>query len=166
MHFFGLGIECDSGCQYKREVHVFRIPFSFHSFAGNVKVACENMNMSLSCPAGTIIHITTSRFWRSRMDVCTNSNKSMTLCKGNDTDWTQMVREACQGRQSCVLQATAGNASEPCPRVSKYLVLNYECKPSKLTNLHCLGLHAEDISYLHVLISGLIHAAMEQINFP
>ena len=76
-----------------------------------------------------------------------------------------MVREACQGRQSCVLQATAGNASEPCPRVSKYLVLNYECKPSKLTNLHFLGLHAEDISYLHVLISGLIHAAMEQINF-
>ena len=48
-------------------------------------------------------------------------------CTGLMDLHTQIVKDSCEGRESCVLEPHTGVFGDPCPGVYKYLEVLYQC---------------------------------------
>ncbi|XP_078329999.1 L-rhamnose-binding lectin ELEL-1-like [Crassostrea virginica] len=87
---------------------------------------CEDGKMMLRCPEGRI-NIRSANYGRSETGTCPLQGKD----QNTDCDLAtagRKVRELCQGKKKCHLQATnALFGNDPCAGTYKYLVVRYQC---------------------------------------
>lgn len=84
---------------------------------------CQMTSAVLSCPASTVLSIT-SAYW-GRTDKSRCAQVSVTNCR---LDVTSDTKTRCEGHNHCSLKASNSFGSDPCGGVAKYLEINYVCK--------------------------------------
>ncbi len=91
---------------------------------------CEKSEpLNISCNAGIVIH--RGFFGRLLPDSerCNHSaHHDKTNC--NDNNSITIIREKCDGKHTCSLQATTSVFGDPCPGTYKYLEVEYSCTES------------------------------------
>ena len=80
---------------------------------------CEGRSQLISCPAPKKIDITSANYGRlTGPHLCPGPVKTTNCGAAGSID---IVRNKCQGKQSCFLQATNGQFGDPCVGTKKYL---------------------------------------------
>ena len=92
---------------------------------------CNTERTVLNCPSDWTMKINSAFWGRETLDVCP-SPLGKVICKGAE-DTLAKLRERCDYNDYCPLQANVEDLQngEICPRVDKYLIVNYSCLPSK-----------------------------------
>nr|XP_058943208.1 uncharacterized protein LOC131771431 isoform X2 [Pocillopora verrucosa]XP_058943209.1 uncharacterized protein LOC131771431 isoform X2 [Pocillopora verrucosa] len=86
---------------------------------------CEGRSQQISCPAPKEIDIMSANYGRlTGRHLCPGPVKTTNCGAAGSID---IVRNKCQGKQSCFLQATNGQFGDPCVGTRKYLEVKYEC---------------------------------------
>jgi len=92
---------------------------------GILKRICERSSGSIHCPYGTSIDILSANYGRTTgRHICPDPARD-TNCRASGSLST--VREKCQGRSYCYLEATNSVFGDPCRGTKKYLELRYKC---------------------------------------
>eukprot|EP00794_Sanderia_malayensis_P015693 gene15693-17276_t len=93
---------------------------------------CENMFSFRSCAStGGLIYIRSAFFGRKSRQPCATGDISNVQCS---VDATKFVKHSCHGKSWCYAGGNSASLSDPCPGISKYLEIVYECKaPSYFT---------------------------------
>nr|XP_022311557.1 neurogenic locus notch homolog protein 2-like [Crassostrea virginica] len=87
---------------------------------------CEDGKMMLRCSEGTI-NIRSANYGRSETGICPLQGKDQNI-ECDLATAGRRVRELCQGKKKCHLQATnTFFGSDPCQGTYKYLVVRYRC---------------------------------------
>ena len=80
---------------------------------------CEGRSQHISCPAPKKIDIRSANYGRlTGPPLCPGPVKTTNCGAAGSID---IVRNKCQGKQSCFLQATNGQFGDPCVGTRKYL---------------------------------------------
>ena len=80
---------------------------------------CEGRSQQISCPASKKIDIMSANYGRlTGRHLCPGPVKTTNCGAAGSID---IVRNKCQGKQSCFLQATNGQFGDPCVGTKKYL---------------------------------------------
>lgn len=90
-------------------------------------ISCENGSILLHCPRGQFISILSSFFGRVREDICLQQFSASSLGGCQSENAWKAVTAQCNSRNLCKLWATVGLFSDPCPGISKYLLVRYSC---------------------------------------
>ena len=85
--------------------------------------------MSINCGTGRAIDIVSASYGRTQQGLCGHDGN--TNCHAGSS--MNVARQACQGVQKCVLQATNSVFGDPCRGTVKYLEVS-----SKLSHLELL----------------------------
>eukprot|EP00794_Sanderia_malayensis_P015694 gene15694-17277_t len=93
---------------------------------------CENRYSFQSCASkGGLIYVRSAFFGRKSRQPCANGDTSNVQCS---VDATKFVKHSCHGQSWCYAGGNSASLSDPCPGISKYLEIVYECKaPSYFT---------------------------------
>ncbi|OWF47671.1 uncharacterized protein LOC110454060 isoform X2 [Mizuhopecten yessoensis] len=110
--------------------------FAFVFFPGVVfslnKFICEHSTDSISCLNGYALKIRSVNFGRTSKIVCSNDPTTNCYSSGRTTGY---LANKCNGLNACQLTADSNVIGEnPCPGVSKYLDLQYDCDPIPTTS--------------------------------
>lgn len=101
-------------------------PTCTRSLPTGSNLACEGQSVSLACPENSNVFVLGATYGRLRPSPC-SGNVSVTDCSSPTA--LSVVKRQCRNRQSCQIQASNDNfGGDPCPGVSKYLEVNYECR--------------------------------------
>ncbi|CAH2219279.1 eva-1 homolog C isoform X2 [Pelobates cultripes] len=99
--------------------------------------ACDGEHLILQCPRHSTVSVQSAFYGRSTQvsPNCTSSS-SETMQRSNVSCMAltafQKVLDECQNLRSCqVLVNSRVFGPDPCPGISKYLLVSYKCKPSK-----------------------------------
>eukprot|EP00300_Choanocystis_sp_HF-7_P023870 c25256_g1_i1.p1 GENE.c25256_g1_i1~~c25256_g1_i1.p1 ORF type:complete len:2949 (+),score=651.92 c25256_g1_i1:1898-10744(+) len=92
---------------------------------GGSNLACEDASVLLSCPKETRINVLRATYGRLRASPC-GSNNTVTDCQA--TKALSIVKQQCHDKESCEVHANSKVFGDPCPGVSKYLEVDYECR--------------------------------------
>ncbi|XP_078360405.1 hatching enzyme 1.2-like [Oculina patagonica] len=87
---------------------------------------CENHSKQVTCYGGRKIKITYANYGRKSFSKCGFGGFN-TNCESATS--FEKVSKACNGRSSCLLQATDEEFGDPCRYTRKYLDFKYECHP-------------------------------------
>ncbi|XP_032223620.2 uncharacterized protein LOC5522393 [Nematostella vectensis] len=93
-------------------------------------VLCDSENSTLWCPAMWKIGVN-SVFWGRQSTVVCPAENGQTTCTGAPES-LGIVKKSCDGLGRCEVHASAEqvqNGAENCPGVTKYLIINYSCRP-------------------------------------
>ncbi|XP_062391413.1 rhamnose-binding lectin-like isoform X2 [Sardina pilchardus] len=89
---------------------------------------CEGQPSRLEC-GSKVIQIQAANYGRTDGTTCADglspSQVNNTNCRSEDTLFE--MRELCQGKSSCVVNAANAELSNPCPATHKYLNISYSC---------------------------------------
>lgn len=97
----------------------------------NRVVLCNSEKTMLACPSDWVIRVNSAFWGRESVDICP-SDKGQNMCPGA-SETVSKLRTRCNNNPGCVIQSRFDelqNGGENCPRTSKYLVVNYACRPS------------------------------------
>ncbi len=100
--------------------------FMFVYFSSFTDHVCEGENFHLECPTGKLISITSALYGRQTAFICNDRPISSTDCAASNS--FDIVREKCDGFQSCDIAASNSVFGDPCRSVYKYLAIEYECE--------------------------------------
>ncbi|XP_060070844.1 L-rhamnose-binding lectin CSL3-like [Ylistrum balloti] len=89
------------------------------------EVQCEGKTMTIKCDAGKTIKITSALYGRKSRFVCLHFKMWNVKCESKSS--MVKVREACDGRDTCVLAASNSVFGDPCRGTYKYLTVQYTC---------------------------------------
>ncbi|KAJ8021869.1 L-rhamnose-binding lectin CSL3 [Holothuria leucospilota] len=90
---------------------------------------CEGDDLHIGCNDG-YLNIIEAVYGRLVNDICSyQSSEPTTDCQYENS--MEIVREACQGRESCVISAENHIFTDPCIGVPKYLQVTYRCDASQ-----------------------------------
>ena len=89
-----------------------------------LEIVCENYSTFLGCASGKVINILSAFYGRRSTAYCPTGDTSNTSCS---VDATKYARFYAQGRSVGIAQALSSLHGDPCPGISKYLQINYEC---------------------------------------
>ena len=91
------------------------------------KVSCHGQPLVLSCPLGYSISVTRGLHGRLDSTTCVSGSQLNTtaICIVN-TDVASLVKEQCNGLNSCVFQTTAIDANN-CKGISLYTSIEFKC---------------------------------------
>ena len=92
---------------------------------------CDSERTVLSCPSDWLIKINSAFWGRQSTDVCP-AERGNVICNGA-SETVSKLRSKCNESPYCPIGANfqdLQNGGENCPRVNKYLIVNYGCKPS------------------------------------
>ncbi|XP_072041385.1 L-rhamnose-binding lectin CSL3-like, partial [Amphiura filiformis] len=88
---------------------------------------CEHSNFHLECPAGQRISVSSALYGRQTSDVCTDGPGIQTVNCAADNS-LDVVRQRCEGQETCDIQASNGVFGDPCVGTFKYLEIQYSCE--------------------------------------
>lgn len=94
-------------------------------------ILCDSERSILFCPSDWLIKVNSAFWGREHIDVCPSA-KGQELCPGA-SETVSKLRSRCNNVPFCPVKAfykELQNGGENCPRVNKYLVVNYSCRPS------------------------------------
>ncbi|KAK3108990.1 hypothetical protein FSP39_020343 [Pinctada imbricata] len=114
-------LQCSSLAVFAIVVNILKPTLAVKS-----KLICEHTKETLSCPDGEKIAIIYANYGRKDSEPCPHSQRSDTNCVSANS--LRILREDCQGKRSCQLEATNAKFGDPCVGTFKYLELRYECK--------------------------------------
>ncbi|XP_012280667.1 uncharacterized protein LOC105699862 isoform X2 [Orussus abietinus] len=101
------------------------------------RAACDEEAMTLKCPPGTAISVTLAHYGNANPSIfrkCITSGTNALDKQGNDTcrltDALQAVVEVCQKKRQCKFNTNPRTFKvDPCPGLSKYAEVAYQCRP-------------------------------------
>ncbi|XP_069114973.1 IgGFc-binding protein-like [Argopecten irradians] len=91
----------------------------------NSELLCEHKTKSIRCDGGRTIKITKASYGRTTKSICPHNSIRTTKCDAKSA--MSKVREACDGRDTCVLSASNSVFGDPCRGTFKYLEVQYAC---------------------------------------
>merc|ERR1711962_786819 len=89
--------------------------------------ACERQNLDISCEAGKVLRIVWATY--GRLDGRTNRGKQgihERNCRASKS--LEVVKNRCQSKRSCFINAGNSVFGDPCYGVKKYLEVHYQCR--------------------------------------
>ena len=92
---------------------------------------CDSERTILSCPSDWLIKINSAFWGRQSSGVCPTEQGNR-ICSGA-SETVSKLRSKCNESPYCAVGANVKdlqNGGEKCPRVNKYLIVNYGCNPS------------------------------------
>lgn len=87
---------------------------------------CEQEMQSLKCEAGQTITVLTAMYGRKKDSVCPSKPIHSLNCEARSS--LTKVKEACEGKDTCVLSAVNSVFGDPCRGTTKYLEVTYTCE--------------------------------------
>lgn len=94
-------------------------------------VLCKSEKSLLTCPSDWVIRVNSAFWGRENPDICPSVNGHNNCPGASET--ISKLRTNCNNNPGCVVRALSDelqNGGENCPHVSKYLIVNYACRPS------------------------------------
>ncbi|XP_068750608.1 L-rhamnose-binding lectin CSL1-like isoform X2 [Montipora capricornis] len=94
-------------------------------------ILCDSERSILSCPSDWVLKVNSAFWGRQSTQVCPSA-KGQHECPGA-SETISKLRTRCNNNPFCPVKAfykELQNGGENCPRVEKYLVVNYSCHPS------------------------------------
>ncbi|XP_072471186.1 protein eva-1 homolog C isoform X1 [Notamacropus eugenii] len=120
--------------------------------------ACDGNRLSLQCPRHSTISVQ-SAFYGQDYQMC-NSQQPATMMKDHLTcvapTALQKVLDECQNQRACQLLVNSRVfGPDPCPGITKYLLVSFKCKPNEFkTKTVCenqeLKLHCHETKFLNI----------------
>jgi len=102
---------------------------------------CSHQSLHLTCTAGTVLVLEDANYGRLAETACGETRPLLRPCRLASTLAKLQVK--CFGREECEVGALSDLFTDPCPGVSKYLDVVYECvKGSFIFDVCQLGLLA------------------------
>lgn len=97
-------------------------------------IICEGQSLTLSCPRDTNVRIVSATYGRhAEAVVCPLSRAPVSTmdvdCPASDALFD--LSNLCNGNTECTVEATSATWGDPCPGVTKYLEVQYECQESR-----------------------------------
>ena len=95
-------------------------------------IACAQNWAALTCGVNAIINIVSANYGRTKENTCMKygSSRDMTTCHAADS--LNVVKQKCEGESNCTVKADNEEfGGDPCPKTNKYLLIRYQCQPSK-----------------------------------
>ncbi|XP_056303832.1 D-galactoside-specific lectin-like [Danio aesculapii] len=91
---------------------------------------CEGLNLVLSCPRFSKIHILAANYGRTDRRTCIDHRPWGQIRKTNciSRNSLYIVSRSCDGHRSCTISATNSVFSDPCVGTYKFLRVKYCCK--------------------------------------
>ncbi|XP_072020462.1 uncharacterized protein [Amphiura filiformis] len=99
---------------------------------------CEHSNFHLECPTGQRISVSSALYGRKTSNVCTKGPIRTVNCAADNS--LDVVRQRCEGQETCDIQASNGVFGDPCGGTFKYLEIQYSCDG----NLKTANIKADD----------------------
>lgn len=93
--------------------------------AGDKVIVCEQHELVLQCPYGTI-KITEANYGRTNAQDCPGSQTSNINCINTGTK--AVLADRCDGLTSCSIYANNSYFTDECQGTSKYLEVDYTCR--------------------------------------
>eukprot|EP00794_Sanderia_malayensis_P015695 gene15695-17278_t len=92
---------------------------------------CENMYTLVNCAGKGVVDVRSAFYGRKSRQHCATGDISNVQCS---VDATNFAKHYCHGKTWCYAGANSASLGDPCPGISKYLEIVYECKaPSYFT---------------------------------
>ncbi|XP_060070842.1 IgGFc-binding protein-like, partial [Ylistrum balloti] len=91
----------------------------------HTEVHCEGRMKTIKCDAGETIKIISAAYGRKSRSVCPHRHMRNLNCESKSS--MVKVKEACDGRDTCVLAASNSVFGDPCRGTYKYLTVQYAC---------------------------------------
>ncbi|KAJ8044941.1 L-rhamnose-binding lectin CSL3 [Holothuria leucospilota] len=125
------------------------------SYYLHTRRACEGSTLHLSCQAHNRIDVISASYGRNAgHGTCPSWFIRVTSgCHASSS--LGVLRDYCDGRQSCSVRATNSVFGDPCSGTHKYLEVKYRCQPAPPTVITCEGsamrLSCQGNSEIHVV---------------
>ncbi|EDO32439.1 predicted protein, partial [Nematostella vectensis] len=90
-----------------------------------IDIICERHNRTIQCPANKTIDLSYANYGRTApgSEACPNASIKNTNCVSSSAT----ITAACQGQNSCTLQAKNSVYGDPCVGTYKYIEIRYNC---------------------------------------
>ena len=91
--------------------------------------ACERSSVQLECEPGKAISVISAMYGRQSLEICPNGPIQLintTSCAAANS--LTIVRQKCNGYQTCDILAGNGVFGDPCYAIIKYLSIDYKCE--------------------------------------
>lgn len=100
------------------------------SFPGAVtKLVCEHSTLTLSCQSGYLLKIHSANYGRDNWSTCPHPKIQTNKCAASTS--LLIVKQSCEGKQSCSVRASNYIFGDPCQHTYKYLQASYSCVRSQ-----------------------------------
>ncbi|XP_077978165.1 uncharacterized protein LOC144433688 [Glandiceps talaboti] len=93
------------------------------------QLVCEHRELSLECEAGQI-QIISANYGRDNPETCLHPSIRTTECGAENS--LSIVKDLCDGKESCSVDASNGVFGDPCVGTFKYLDVTYYCGKAPL----------------------------------
>ena len=87
---------------------------------------CEHENFNLACNAGEVISVTSALYGRQTGSSRCPGPIRTTNCASSNS--LSVVRQRCDGKQTCSVPASNDVFGDPCYGTFKYLEIQYSCE--------------------------------------
>jgi len=87
---------------------------------------CEHKSKKISCGVGQVLYIRSAVYGRNNRNTCPHSSIRTIKCASKNS--LQKVRQRCDNKRSCTLEAKNSVFGDPCRGTFKYLNVRYQCK--------------------------------------
>lgn len=91
-------------------------------------VLCEGGSGHLYCTGNSMLIITSVIYGRFSRVICPSSNNIYEAMNCKSINALQIVKESCEGKMSCTINANSDTFGDPCYNTKKYLSLQYDCR--------------------------------------
>uniref|UniRef100_A0A3P8PCI5 SUEL-type lectin domain-containing protein n=1 Tax=Astatotilapia calliptera TaxID=8154 RepID=A0A3P8PCI5_ASTCA len=116
---------------------------TFACFPAVHSTACEGSNANLRCDEGEAIVVYWADYGRRDTTTCSQHRPTHEIQNAHCPNPTTKVADSCNGKSSCIIEASNSVFGDPCPGTYKYLEVAYDCERKYLrvvTELqHALG---------------------------
>ncbi|XP_037540451.1 L-rhamnose-binding lectin SML-like, partial [Nematolebias whitei] len=92
------------------------------------RITCEHSLARLQCAEGLVISVYGADYGRRDKTTCVFGHPDSQLQNTVCSSPTSKVAESCQGKNSCVIQASNSEFQDPCYGTFKYLEVAYACR--------------------------------------
>ena len=107
-------------------IHYFLSPHTIVAGSVITQQVCEHDNFHLACNQGQVISIHSALYGRQTSSVCSEGPIETHSCAA--TSSLDVVRQNCNGHQTCDIMASNDVFGDPCWGTFKYLDIQYKCE--------------------------------------
>ena len=105
---------------------------NFTPIEGHFRRVCEGHRVTIVCSAGRELRIHYASYGRHEQRICAPSGRDTNTWCYTDRSLT-VVRNMCQGKRTCTVQASNSNFGDPCVGTVKYLDVSLDWVSSHVT---------------------------------
>lgn len=96
--------------------------------------ACEDLQLVMDCEYGSKINLIRANFGRFSVTQCNEQGRLDLSTECMAPSSLRLMRERCQDRRSCSVNATSAIFGDRCPKTPKYLEVHFQCQPDQFAS--------------------------------